>query len=151
MATYATQAELEAYADIVFDVPADAEAVLERAERDVDAIVGPWLVESNGLKFGAPAAANEKGLEAWQVAALSRATCAQAQYRLAKGEPFFVEGQYESVRGPDFSVTGKLPYIGPKVWRELAGSQLFIAGEGYSVRTPSMLADDDCRGVLGNR
>ncbi len=45
--------------------------------------------------------------------ALTRATCAQAEYRVAMGPEFFIEDQYGFVAGPDFSRRGELAYIGP--------------------------------------
>lgn len=80
-----------------------------------------------------------------QTLALSRATCAQVEYRNQQGEAFFVRSQYESVRGPDFTTQGKLPYIAPKAFRELAqtglafrqgravaGSRRFGVGKGWA-------------------
>jgi hypothetical protein len=69
-------------------------------------------------------------LQPAQVAQLRRACCAQAEYRDQMGEDFFTKAQWQSVSGPEFSTQGKLPIIGPKVHRELAGSGLVQ----YSVR-----------------
>lgn len=60
----------------------------------------------------------------FQVDALRRATCAQAEYRDQMGEDFYIRAQYASVTGPEFTTTGRLPLIGPKVRRELNGSGL---------------------------
>lgn len=125
MATYATQADFEAYVEgWTTSDPAALERLLERAERDVDSAVGRWDRQDNGLKFGTPATDNEQGLTDLQKDALARATCAQAEYRLAMGEAFFVEAQPENVSGPDYSQTGALPRIGPKVYDELEGTDL---------------------------
>ena len=87
-ATYATSADLAAYVadNAEVSAPSAADALLERAERDVDRVVGPWPVFSNGRKFDPPA------LTAPQRAALSRATCAAAEFRLTIGESELVGG-----------------------------------------------------------
>ena len=63
-------------------------------------------------------------IQPFQVDALKRATCAQAEYRDQMGEDFYIRAQYASVTGPEFQTTGQLPLIGPKVRRELNGSGL---------------------------
>lgn len=120
MPTYATPDELAAYvADSGVALPADVDALLERAERDLDRIVGHRAVDAaSGLKF-VPAS-----LSTGERADLSRATCAQAEYRAMMGEAFFVREQFDRVSGPEFSTEGALPRVGPKVWEELAGSGL---------------------------
>lgn len=125
MSTYATLTDLRAYAPVAADPgalnDAAAQRVLDHAERDVDAqlaVPAGTARQPSGLKYD-PAT-----LEAWKRAALSRAVCAQAEYRLVMGEEFFIKAQHENVRGPDFSTSGRLPEIGPKVDRELAGTGL---------------------------
>lgn len=59
-----------------------------------------------------------------QVAQLLNATCAQAEYRDQMGEDFYIKAQWDSVSGPEFRTTGRLPLIGPKAMRELQGSGL---------------------------
>lgn len=139
-ATYITQAEFEAYADWQTGTEADLLKVLQRAERDVDGIVGPWPYQANGLRFGAPKTTNEAALTDPQKDALMRATAAQAEYRLEMGERFFVKAQRQRVKGPDFETEGELPYIGPKVWHELEGSGLLKVtarvGRGHEARPP---------------
>lgn len=72
-------------------------------------------------------------IDANQQLALSRATCAQVEYRNAMGERFFIRPQYPSVKGPDFTVQGKLPMIAPKARRELSQNGLIhTAGRAYS-------------------
>jgi hypothetical protein len=120
MPIYAQRADVEDFIDgWVTDDPSALDALIERAERDVDTYCGPWSVEANGLKFGDPATGNEKGLTDGQVLALTRATCAQVEYRFVQGEEFMARAQYTQVKGPDFETHGQLPYIGPKVRREL--------------------------------
>lgn len=107
------------------DEPALTKA-LEAAERDIDSYLGPWPVQSNGRKMGAPAGANEAGLSATQKMALRDATIAQAYYRIQRGPEFFFADQHESVSGPDFSTSGKLSNVSPAAKRDLAGSGLVI-------------------------
>lgn len=129
MSTYATLAELKAYTDLDTGVSDPTlQTALDRAERDVDSIVTPLVAgsrEATGLKL------DPASLLDWQAAALSRATCAQAEYRLAMGEDFFIRAQHSTVRGPDFSLSGQLPYIGPKVFRELTETG-FVRADGVS-------------------
>lgn len=94
----------------------------------------------------------------YQASALKRAACAQAEYRDAMGEDFFIRAQYASVHGPEFQTTGWLPIIGPKVKRELNGSGLIQYSARAVVGTSSQEASvyqrlggtpipDDFRGV----
>jgi hypothetical protein len=47
------------------------------------------------------------------------------------GEEFFVKAQYQSLSGPDFSTSGRLPRIGPKVWDELVRCDLLDYANSY--------------------
>lgn len=121
MGVYATQADFLAYSEgsTITDA-AKFERILARAERDVDSILPPReVVAATGLKYDPLTQ-----LAAYQRTALSRAACAQAEYRIKMGEEFFREHQLPQVSGPDFSHSGTLPYIGPKVSRELASGNL---------------------------
>lgn len=114
--------------------------------------VPPLVVNGTGLVGGTVSAVTVPGrkvnpltdLNENQALWLANATAAQVEYRTAMGEPFFVRSQYTSVKGPDFTTTGKLPTIGPKVKRELtntgllrvsgravAGSRRFGVGRGW--------------------
>jgi hypothetical protein len=120
---YAAISDVRDYTAQALDVSDDdLQDILERAERDVDGELiepVPWgRDETTGLKY------DPTSLETWRAAALNRAVCAQTEYRLAMGEDFFVRAQHATERGPDFAVSGQLPYIGPKVFRELAGASL---------------------------
>lgn len=129
MPSYATQQEFEAYVEgWTTSDPAALARLLERASRDVDSVLTAFSVESNGLRFGEIRTTNPKGLATWQADALSRATCAQAEYRNLQGEEFFVAYQHESVSGPEFSTKGRAPYIAPKVARELVATGLVLRG-----------------------
>lgn len=132
MATYATVAELAEY--IGRAAPANAERILGFAERDIDR-----LIRLRGQRTVAGLKVNPVDLTGYQAAALSRATCAQAEYRIAKGEDFFIHAQHSRVSGPDFTTEGRLPYIGPKVYQELAGTGM-AAGRLVSVPMVGLLA-----------
>lgn len=116
MPTYATVADVESY--IVGWVTDDATAlarIIVQAEHDVDSVLGAWDLDAlTGLKWSATE------LAAYEIAALRDATCAQTEYRLQQGPDFFIFAQPKRVSGPDFSIEQAEPYIGPKVWIELA-------------------------------
>jgi len=63
---------------------------------------------------------------------LTTAVAAQVEYRLTMGEDFFVRDQSQSVKGPDFTVTGTLDRIGPEAREQLDGSGLTDAIAGGS-------------------
>jgi hypothetical protein len=139
MATYATQADLEAYVEgwVTDDVDA-TERLLERAERDVDSILVspvPGGRQTGGLRL------DPASLPDWQKTALQRATCAQAEYRFTMGEEFFIRAQHDRVQGPEFRTDGRLPYIGPKVERELAGTGLARTEGVGSLRAGTMYTE----------
>jgi hypothetical protein len=149
---YAQQLDFEAYVEgWVTDDEAALDRYLERASRDVDRMVGAWLVdEDSGLKFGNIVAdENPKDLSAHQLAALRRATCAQALYRInlddardvvasSSGAGSYPAGAVE-VAGPEFRVrfadaasassattaTADRPYpLSAAAWDELVGTGL---------------------------
>src|SRR5687767_4694750 len=85
MATYASAEELSDYLSdsdsIDASEGASAERLLLRAEEDVDLVIGPIpRDETTGRKI------DPADLSDAQTAALSRATCAQAQWLLAMDE-----------------------------------------------------------------
>jgi hypothetical protein len=59
------------------DADAYAERVLDRAEHDVDRVVGPWPLQPHGRKF------DPEALTLPQQTALRNATCCAASFRLA--------------------------------------------------------------------
>lgn len=63
-----------------------------------------------------------------QIIALANATSAQVEYKVSMGNNFFVKAQFDTVKGPDFATTGKLPHLGPKVLRELTNTGLIMKG-----------------------
>lgn len=124
-ATYTSNSDFEAYIPgWVTDSPTALTALLERAERDVDAFLGPLPPRSDtGLKL------DPDSLQTWEATALSRAVCAQAEYRLLAGESRLAAGgSIKREKGPDFerefdASTGTgapgSSLIGPKVRVEL--------------------------------
>lgn len=100
MATYASQADFEAYVEgWVTDDAAALGRLLARAERDIDNVLGPIAPRTDtGLKL-APA-----NLLDWEAKALSNATCAQAEHLWRQG-PAIDERPASAISGPDFSVT----------------------------------------------
>lgn len=125
---YATQAEFEQYVDgWVTDSPAALAKLLELAARDIDFLLGPRVARSNGWLMGNPSGDNELVLDAGQRAALSRAVCAQAEYRFTMGGEFFTRPQPSSVSGPHFSMSyGKGGP--PSRFSETAARELLAAG-----------------------
>jgi hypothetical protein len=134
--TYATRNDCLSYTaglTIVAGEEAAFDKLIERAEQDVDEACGDWpLLPVILRKFDAAA------LSAVQKEALKRATCAQVEFRITLGDQHFRSAQHAKVRGPEFSVEGQLPRIGPKTMRELAGSGLVKVWR--TVRPPSPAA-----------
>jgi hypothetical protein len=121
MPAYATQQDFEAYVEgWVTDDVAALGRLLERASRDVDAALTAYVPETNGLKLGdLSTGANPKLLVPSDIVAVTRATCAQAEYRFTMGEDFFRKDEYEFVAGADFSRRGALSRLAPKARQEL--------------------------------
>jgi hypothetical protein len=122
MPTYATKADCLAYIEgLTVDDDAAFDRVIERAEDQIDRVLGQEVPVAGGRKYSG---STLTALEARTREALKRAVCAQVEYRIEMGERFFTRAQHESVSGPDFTTQGKLPRIGPKVWEELRSSGL---------------------------
>lgn len=127
MPTYAQAADVADYIEgWVAGDPYELDRQLERAERDIDAILGPIPRSSTtGLKL------DPSALQDWEAAALARAVCAQFEYRHLRGPDELVgaAGTITAEKGPDFErqyatpsrITGVLPVglYGPKVRVEL--------------------------------
>jgi hypothetical protein len=130
--TYTTVAACRAYAATDVALPADDTQLgdlIAKAERDVDTVLSPATTRAaNGLKL-VPG-----DLAGWQADALSRATCAQVEYRVVMGPEFFIKAQYDSVSGPDFTTRGELPRVGPQVYVELSETGLREVSDWASVR-----------------
>lgn len=126
MSQYATQAEFEAYVEGWVTENADAlNRLLEAASRDIDVLLGPRRTLADGAFAGMKL--DPGALRDWEAAALSRATCAQAEYRADIGPvEWAAAGGGGRVKGPDFEVerptgaiAGDRPRVGPKVATEL--------------------------------
>lgn len=123
---YLTRAEAEEILDAELVGDEDSVArLLKRATRDIDNAVGRWALEADGTKFGdLTADLNPKGLSTTQSVRLKWAVANQAEFRQSMGEDFFIEDQRETVEGPDFTESGRLPRVGPKAREELIQSGL---------------------------
>lgn len=116
MATYADQADFEAYVEgWTTDDSGALDRLLQRAERDVDFHLVPQERQAATLLKYDPTK-----LSLFDRQQLTFAVCAQAEYRNTMGEDFFTEPQYNAVSSPDFSRTGKAPKLGPKAYWELS-------------------------------
>lgn len=128
MPTYADPAELDTYAsardysDRLPDGAPALNALLETAERDLDGAIGVGDRETNDTGLLVDPAAD---LEPRQAEALSRATCAQALYRIEMGPQHFVRAQRDKIAGRAFTSEGKLPVVGPEAMRELQHAGVF--------------------------
>jgi hypothetical protein len=128
---YAQRDDLEEYLvpndEIVLPDDATVDAILARAEGDVDRAVGPWPVLSTGRKFD-PAL-----LDLVQRATLTRATCASAEFRLQVEESALVGDDDYAPEGVQIIRRGSR--VAPKMIEELAGSGL-IRRSGTVVTPP---------------
>lgn len=105
---------------------------LREAQRDIDLAVGPIPVDmETGLKF------IPDELEADDRAALVRATCAQAEYRVEMGPAFFRRPQFNKTKGPDYETEGQAPIVGPAALRELTYSRLMRLTAATGDRRPA--------------
>jgi len=136
MAIYASANDLASYlAAIDSDLrpptsPAAVEQLLTAAEQDVDRVVGAWPKLPSGLAL-APAL-----LTPAQQAAVTRATCAAAEFRLASGDE--VVGASEFLSGSlTLAWRGPRP-PGQRVAEELSGFGL-IRRSGCALPTPDPL------------
>lgn len=111
-ASYATQAEYEAYVPGWTTTDATAlAALLAQATRDVDYCLGPRGVITTGTYAGLKL--DPTTLDAYERTALSRATCAQAEYLMAVDPEALAAGRVlSSVSGPDFTMSYATPSTG---------------------------------------
>lgn len=130
MPAYATRAEFEAYVEGWTTTDPNAlDRLLERASRDIDGFLAPIFLVTTGTYAGFKV--DPTTLATYAAQALSRATCAQAEYRLGVGEADWAQhGHGGTISGPDFSMTtaknpaGGRPRIGPKAAAELESPAL---------------------------
>jgi hypothetical protein len=121
MATYATAEQLAEYVednpDVTLPLGDATERLLERAERRVDAVLGPYEPdETTGLKL------DPGDLTDAQAGALARATCAGAEHELVVGLAFYV-GEDDYLPG-ELTVLRRAGRTAPKILEELSGSGL---------------------------
>jgi hypothetical protein len=131
VATYASTAELDAYAEEigVSGTDLDREGMVKRAERDLDgSLFAPLAVLPSGLRY------DPASLTAAQRTALSRATCAQALFRNDAGEADTMLGGDDYVPA-ELRVVRTAGRISPQALSELAGTGL-IAYAGCAAPTP---------------
>ena len=106
MPPYATQADFEAYVEGWETTdPAALERLLERATRDVDALLAPIRTIRTGTWAGLRV--DPARLEPWARDALVRAVCAQAEFRFHAGETQRVGAGNtgaKRIKGPDFEI-----------------------------------------------
>jgi hypothetical protein len=109
---------------------AELDRLLERCERDIDSFVGPWSVDlATGTRFGDLVNDdNPQALSAASIIALKDAVCCQALYRAELGEAEWLQGQFDSVSGPDFSTTGRRDRVSPQSKSLLRNAGLLIRG-----------------------
>lgn len=126
MPTYATEAELVAYAAgtaYAARLPGqagDRTRLIELAEADLDQEA--FLISAVDEETGRKLVVGD--LDDTEESSLSRATCAQAIYRIEMGDEHFVRAQRQRVSGRGFTKEGKLPIVGPQATRELVGGNL---------------------------
>jgi hypothetical protein len=85
----------------VTDDAAALDRLLERAERDVDALFVLLPIITSGTYAGRRF--DPTTLAAWEREALSNCVCAQAEFRFMRGEEQIARGRTAtSVKGPDF-------------------------------------------------
>lgn len=111
MTPYATEADLTDYApDYVEPDPAKTTALLERATRDVDNLLGPRRAIATGTYAGLKL--DPTTLAGWEAEALARATSAQAAYlwRIEQARAADSAGAVVArEKGPDFEVQYATP------------------------------------------
>lgn len=123
MPTYTDADACSAYIEgLTIDDPDGFDRLIAKAERDVDRALGLYFHrdETTGLKID-PTTLIQADQDV-----LSRATCAQVEYRIEMGDAFFTRAQFQQAQGPDYATTGTLPYIGPAVVRELEQSPTLL-------------------------
>lgn len=132
-ALYANKDEVkEAAADAGYVLPADTgtaptdlDRLIERAQIDVDSLLGDWAVNTSGTYAGLKLEVTT--LDYAQQQGLQEATIAQVLYRREMGEKFFVRPQFGETSGPEFSTKGRPPRVSPAAKQALSGLNLIRA------------------------
>lgn len=133
MATYASTTDFLDYSENAqLQDPAALERWLMRAERDIqpEVAAATFAVDPATGLFSEATLALMTGA---QRLALRDATCAQAEYRIGRGDEDREHWRPTSVRGPDFSYTdGQAPIVSPKAVAHLRAAGLY-AGDWPAV------------------
>ena len=120
MPTYATRADCLAYTEgLVVTDNAAFDRLIERAERDVDRVL---RVDHRDGRTGGVKVPDVGELDGRKGEGLTRATCAQVEYRVALGEEALRTRQPKRVSGPEFTVehaTEQDARSAPKMLEEL--------------------------------
>jgi hypothetical protein len=130
VATYTTEGEFRAYIDAAnVSIPENIEALLQRAERRLDSVVGPRDRDADtGLKF------DLASLTTPQKGALSRATCAAAEHELMAGITTIVGGD-DFILGSEMQVLRRANRVPLRALEELEGFDL-LTYSGCAPPTP---------------
>lgn len=137
---YATVAQLRAELDLAADdeaglSTAKATRLIESAQVRIDSRLRAWPMVLIGPAAGRRIPTDDPDVEAWQLEALALATVKLAAFEHHNPKAF-TTGEYSSVSGPDFSMSGKTtPKLLEDAWEALAGSA-FLAGSTMTRVTP---------------
>ena len=126
---YTTPAKVRAWLNVTEGDLADDVLIrpIRLAQYDIDAACGGWLTHlDTGLKFATEIDEYLPVLDADVEELLSKATCAQVEYRMTMGDDFMVKEQYESQSGPSYSTSGKL--------RKVCGTSYTFLNQGGLLR-----------------
>lgn len=120
---YAAADNLRAYiSQTLSEQNTELEAILRRAEREIDLYLPDPGSDATRLKIVL------SELSVYTAGCLTRATCAQAEYRLHMGEPFFIQKDVP-VSGPGIDSDRAQPRLSPKAVEELVdGGFLSMTG-----------------------
>jgi len=126
MATYASFVDWQAFDPASTSVEADVEPFLIKAERDIDSAIGKrgsYITERR---------IDPTLFTPWRRDMLAMACCAQAQYRMFKGEEFFASVRPMRQSSREGAMEGQEPYIGPIASQHLAqgGFYNLVRGSG---------------------
>jgi len=130
MSTYCNVAEFsDTIPNFVIEDSDSLQLMMDIAERDVDMALGPgYRNPTTGLKI------DPTTLVEFRRLALSRAVAYQTEYRLVKGDAFFVNLRPDARSGPEGSFEGREPYIAPKAQMELSYGNLYRLVTGHGRR-----------------
>lgn len=123
---YASTLDLREYApELATRSEDELNAALLKAERDIDEYAGFVVVLDSGRKFDLDP--DTGGLDISQAAAITRATCAQARFRIYMGPAYFVKEVGYGEVGGDIPVK-KPPRYGPEMRMEFPAALRKLTG-----------------------